>query len=140
MMWRHSFTIRARIRAYDDSKENRMSLHHAESGEIIDIRPLGNKLGETASIALFKTAQLEAMRLVLAGGKEIQEHQVGGDFTLQCLEGVAELRAHGRTQILHAGEMVFVSANVPYSICAVQDASLLMTLARNPSGEGSPIL
>lgn len=108
-----------------------MSLHHAESGELIDIRPLGSMLAESTSSALFRTAQLEAMRLVLPTGKEIPEHTVNGDFTLQCLEGAVELRAHGRTQALRAGEMIFIAANVPYAMRATADASLLMTLARN---------
>lgn len=112
-----------------------MSLHHAESGEVIDIRPLGDALMETASTALFKTAQLEAMRLILVEGKEIPEHQVGGDFTLQCIEGAVELRVHETTRLLRSGQMIFIAANAPYAIRATENASLLMTLARNQTGE-----
>jgi len=107
-----------------------MSLHHAASGEVINLLPLGPELAETASIALFKTAQLEAMRLVLTSGKEIPEHCVAGDFTLHCLEGRVELRVGQRTEVLQPGQMLFVAAEVPYSIRALDNASLLMTLAR----------
>ncbi|HEY4542894.1 MAG TPA: cupin domain-containing protein [Noviherbaspirillum sp.] len=107
-----------------------MSLHHAESGEVINLLPLGHELTNTVSTALFRTDQLEAMRLVLTADKEIPEHQVSGDFTLHCLEGRVELRVDARTEILQAGQMMFVAANVPYAIRALDDSSLLMTLAR----------
>lgn len=107
-----------------------MSLHRAASGEVINLLPLGLSLSENVSTALFKTDQLEAMRLVLTAGKEIPEHTVTGDFTLHCLEGRVELHVGERTEILQPGQMMFVAADVPYSIKALDDASLLMTLAR----------
>ena len=107
-----------------------MSLQRVASGEVIDLQPLGLRLAEEPSTALFKTDQLEAMRLVLAAGKEIPEHQVTGDFTLHCLEGRVELHVGPRTEVLQPGQMLFVAADVPYSIRALDDASLLMTLAR----------
>ncbi|HVL76425.1 MAG TPA: cupin domain-containing protein [Noviherbaspirillum sp.] len=111
-----------------------MSLPHAASGDIIDVRPLGPKLADAVSTALFKTDQLEAMRLVLTTGKEIPEHHVAGDFTLHCIEGKVELRVNADVRTLQAGEMVFVAAEAPYSIRALADASLLMTLARCREG------
>lgn len=107
-----------------------MSLHHAASGEVINLLPLGAELKDTASSALFKTDQLEAMRLVLAAGKEIPEHEVSGDFTLQCLEGRVTLQLGDRVETLQPGQMIFVAAQEPYSIRALEHASLLMTLAR----------
>jgi quercetin dioxygenase-like cupin family protein len=105
-----------------------MALHHAVSGELIDIRPLGEKLPESASVALFKTAALEVMRLVLIAGHDIPEHCVAGEITFQCLEGKVELRAHGKTQPLEAGTMVFLEPNVGYSLRAIENASVLMTV------------
>lgn len=107
-----------------------MSLPHAAPGDVIDVRPLGARFDEAVPAALFKTDQLEAMRLVLPAGKEIPEHQVAGDFTLHCLEGRAEVRTEGRTLTLQQGEMVFVAADAPYAIRAIENVSLLMTLAR----------
>lgn len=105
-----------------------MSLHHATSGEIIDIHPLGSKLSDTPSTALLKSDQLEIMRLVLAAGKEIPEHNVPGEITLQCLEGKVEVRAHGKTQTLSANELVLLAGNVPYSLRGVENCSVLMTI------------
>jgi quercetin dioxygenase-like cupin family protein len=113
-----------------------MSLHHAASGEIIAVRPLGEKLAEAPSVALLKAHQIEVMRLVLAQGRAIPEHQVAGELTMQCLEGEIELRAHGKTQILHAGEMVYLEGAVPYAIRAVEPSSVLMTVVLRPDQPG----
>ncbi|RJG04904.1 hypothetical protein D3870_01670 [Noviherbaspirillum cavernae] len=106
-----------------------MSLHHAVSGELIPIHPLGDKLAQTASTALLKSRQLEVMRLVLPAGKSVPVHQVPGELTMQCLEGRVELQAHGKTQQLHGGEMVFLTGNEPYALRAMENCSILMTVA-----------
>lgn len=105
-----------------------MALHHAVSGELIDIRPLGEKLPESTSVALFKTPALEVMRLVLTAGHEIPEHCVAGEITLQCLEGKVELRAHGKLQTLEPGTLVFLEPHAAYAMRALENASVLMTV------------
>jgi quercetin dioxygenase-like cupin family protein len=105
-----------------------MALHHASSGELIDIRPLGNTLHDSPSIALFKTERLEVMRLVLPAGQKIAEHVVAGEITFQCLEGKVELQAHGKIQALGPGTLVFLDPSVPYALHAVVDSSVLMTV------------
>ena len=114
-----------------------MSLPHANSGQVINIRPLSGKLKESISTALFKASELEVMRLVLESGKEISEHSVAGEITIHCLEGAVELHAHGRDQTLRHGEMVYLSPNQPYSIRALDDASVLMTVSLKRNGDSA---
>lgn len=114
-----------------------MSLPHAASGQVINIRPLSGKLKESVSTALFKASELEVMRLVLEAGKEISEHRVAGEITIHCLEGQVELHAHAKSQTLRQGEMVYLAANEPYSIRALDDASVLMTVALKRNGESA---
>lgn len=114
-----------------------MSLPHAASGQLINIRPLIGKLKESVSTALFKANELEVMRLVLEAGKEIAEHRVTGEIIIHCLEGAIELGAHGRTQVIRQGEMVYLAANEPYSIMALDDSSVLMTVALKRNGDSS---
>jgi quercetin dioxygenase-like cupin family protein len=109
-----------------------MALHHASSGEIVSVFPLGDKLLESPSTALLKAHQLEVMHLVIPAGKSKPEHQVQGEFTLYCLEGAVELRAYGKTQTLHAGELVYLEGEVPYALHAVENSSLLMTVVLLP--------
>ena len=107
-----------------------MSLHHAVSGEVIDIRPLGDKLPQSESIALVRTAEFEVMRVVLQAGKSVPEHHVPGEMTLFCIEGTVELQAHDKMQILQADQMVYLAGNVPYALRALENASMLMTMVR----------
>ena len=107
-----------------------MSLNHAASGELIDIRPLGAAMHDAVSTALVRTEDFEVMRLVLQKGKSIPEHQLLGEMTLQCLEGTVEVQAQGSTHHLSAGQLLYLQPNAPYALFALEDASLLMTMLR----------
>lgn len=105
-----------------------MALPHATSGQLIDVRPLGTRMTECMSHALFKTQKLELIRLVLPSGKGMPEHAVSGAVTIQCLEGAIELQAHQTTQTIRAGELVYLAGGEPHSLRATEDASVLLTI------------
>lgn len=105
-----------------------MALHHAVSGEIVDVRPLGEKLTQAIPVTLVKTARLQVFRYVLLKGKEFADHKVHGGITIQCLEGVVEFTSHDRKQILHVGELVYLAGDVPHALKGVEDASVLVTI------------
>lgn len=105
-----------------------MSLPHASSGQLIDIRPLGKQLSSAPSRAILKSPGLELMRMVLPAGKKVAEHQVPGEITIQCLEGLVELTAHGNRLLLRAGDMVYLQGGAPHAMHAQEDASLLVTI------------
>lgn len=105
-----------------------MSIPHAASGELIDVRPLGANLRQTSSSTLVRADHLEVFRLVLTAGKAPPDHKVSGAITIQCLEGAVELEAHGRTQVLRAGSMVYLSDAEPHAVKALEDSSLLVTV------------
>ena len=64
-----------------------MAIPHAQPGDIIDVRPLGGALADARSHALFKSTDLEVIRLVLRAGEGMPPHAVAGEITLQCIEG-----------------------------------------------------
>ena len=105
-----------------------MAIKHAESGEVIDIRPLGEGLKDATTHALTKTDHLELIRMVLPAGKEIREHSAPKEITVHCIEGAIELRCHDTTQRLEAGRMLFLDAGVSHSLRAVEDSSVLVTM------------
>lgn len=105
-----------------------MAQPHAESGQIVSILPLGDALPGAVSTALLKAGQLEVMRIVLPVGKSMREHQVAGEATLQCIEGVVEFVIEGRTQHLRAGDFVHIAPRAVHALTAVQPASLLLTV------------
>ncbi|MEO5831308.1 MAG: cupin domain-containing protein [Rhodanobacter sp.] len=105
-----------------------MALHHAASGEIVDVRPLGEKLKQEVPTTLVKNSHLQVFRYVLLKGKEFAEHKVRDGITVQCLEGVIELTSHERTQTLRAGELVYLAGEVPHALKGIEDASVLVTI------------
>lgn len=111
-----------------------MALHHASSGEVVDLRPLGSNLREAQTRALVKTDSFEAIRLVIPAGGEMPEHKVSGKFTLHCLEGRISLGLSDGTVELAANEWVYFDGGVMHSVKGIEDSSLLLTIMLPASG------
>lgn len=105
-----------------------MAIHHASSGELIDIRPLNDNLKTTPTTALFKSSHLEVSRTVLPAGKDVPPHDVVGDMTVQCLEGRVELAVAGTTQSMRAGDLICLAGGETRSLRALEDSSVLITM------------
>lgn len=106
-----------------------MALHHAASGELIDIRPLADTtLRWAKSRALFKTEHLEVSRIVLKTDEEVPTHEAPGDTTIQCLDGTFEANVGGRTQSMQPGALVCIARGERFSIKATATSSFLMTM------------
>jgi quercetin dioxygenase-like cupin family protein len=109
-----------------------MALPHAAPAQPIDVAPLGAALTDTPSSALFKSAGLEVMRIVLPKGKSLPSHKVDGEITLHCLEGELELSVQrdGAEQrhTLRAGQLCYLEGGVVHAVTGVVDASALVTI------------
>ena len=105
-----------------------MAIAHAAPGQLVDVQPLGSQLSEARTSALFKTDELEVMRVVLPAGKTVPAHKVKGEITIHCLEGQVDFMAGGQTQRMKAGQLVWLEGSVDHALQAVQDASLLVTI------------
>ena len=105
-----------------------MSIPHAQSGEAIHVAPFGSELAQQRTVALFKSTQLEVMRLVLPAGKSMPAHKLSGEITIQCVEGELDIQVEGASTLLQAGELMFLAGEVPHSVTALQDASALVTV------------
>jgi quercetin dioxygenase-like cupin family protein len=106
-----------------------MAIPHAQSGQIIDVSPLGSRLTDERSIALFKTDDLEVLRIVLRAGKSFPPHKVAGEITIHCIEGKLDVTFDGESQMLSAGQLVYLAREVVHGVTAVEDASALVTIA-----------
>ena len=104
-----------------------MAIHHAASGELINIRPLADLFAEARTTTLYKTDHLEVFRMVLPAGKAIPEHTVLGEFTVQCLEGSFEFSISGVAEIMRQGDLVCLLGCVPHAFTAIEDCSVLVT-------------
>jgi quercetin dioxygenase-like cupin family protein len=111
-----------------------MALHHAASGEVVDLAPLGAGLRDGHTRALVKTDDFEAIRLILAAGSELPPHQVSGRFTLHCLEGRIALEAPTGERELSANQWVYFDGGITHAVRAIEDSSLLLTILLPTSG------
>lgn len=105
-----------------------MAMPRVTQGEVIDIRPLGDALPNSKSIALMRSDHLEVVRLVVPAGKQIPEHRAPGEITVQCLEGVVKFGTGAGVQFMHSGDMLFLLGGEPHWLEGVENASLLVTL------------
>ena len=105
-----------------------MAIPHLKSGEVIDLRPLGEALAHAVTNTLVKTDRLEVIRLVVPAGKDIPPHQVAGEITVQCLEGRVAFTAGGATRELAASQMLYLTGNEPHSLRGIEDAFVLVTI------------
>ncbi len=105
-----------------------MAIHHAEPGEVFDIRPLGGRLAQAVTTTLAKSDQLEIIQLILPAGKKTPPHKVAGPITVQCLEGRVEFQVFGQWQTLEAGQMLFLTGGEMHSVKSIEDSSVVVTI------------
>ena len=105
-----------------------MAIHHASSGELIDIRPFKGNLKNATTKALYKSNHLEVFRMILLAGKEMPTHQVVGEITVQCLEGSVEFTVAGTSQLMREGSLICLAGGEAHALKAIEDSSVLVTI------------
>ena len=108
-----------------------MAIHHAEPGEVVDVRPLGAALATSKTTSLFKAQHVEVIRIVLQAGKELPTHKAPGEIIVQCLEGKIAFTALDQTQELTPGQLLYLGAGEPHSLKCIENASLLVTIVQS---------
>lgn len=97
-------------------------------GEVVNLYSLKEDMPEDATLALMKTSDMEAIRMVLPKGKEINEHSVDGEMSVQCLEGRTKFTVAGETHLLSSGDWLYLGRNQPHSLRVIRDTILLVTI------------
>lgn len=105
-----------------------MALTHSLSGDITSVLPLGAKLQTSLTHTILKAPQLELIRIVLLAGKEMHEHKVPGEITVQCIEGHVDFRALEKVLTLAPGDLVHLPSSELHSLKAIDDSSVLLTI------------
>jgi len=105
-----------------------MAQVHAQSGQVVSVRPFGDRLGSVRTTAILKADQLEVVRVVLPAGKGLPEHSAPGEITVQCIEGRIEFRIPAALHVLEAGDFIHLRANEPHALHAQIDSSALLTM------------
>lgn len=99
-------------------------------GQIVDVRPLGERLPGRETETLVRTDRLAVVRLVVPAGRQIPTHVAPGEITLQCLEGRVSVSARGQTQELPAGHLLHLSSGDRHALTGLSDSSVLLTILR----------
>ena len=105
-----------------------MALTHAQPLDVIDLHAIDDSSGVTVSRSLLRRPHLQLLRVVLAAGDTLPEHHVGGDVTIQCLYGDADVVMPSRTCRLVAGALVMLPAEAPHRVHAREHTALLVTI------------
>lgn len=115
-----------------------MAIPHATPGDVIDVRPLGATLATARTHALFKSGDLELIRVVLRAGSEMPPHVVAGEITVQCIEGRIAFTCDAGVRELAAGELIHVTGDEMHALRGIEDSSLLLTIALKQAPGGGP--
>lgn len=109
-----------------------MAIPHASPGQVIDVRPLNAQLASIKTFSIFKSQDLQVIRLILKAGESFPPHSVLGEVTIHCIEGCINVSCSGSSTMLFAGQMLFLGGNAEHGVDAVEDASALVTIAIKP--------
>lgn len=104
-----------------------MALTHAAPGTAVALRT-AYVPGEPKAQALFKSRDLEVVRLALAAGEALPPHRVAGEISVQCLSGALRLGLDEGHCALRAGEMSYLSGGALHDVRALEDCVALVTI------------
>lgn len=106
-----------------------MALPHVKSGELAGIAPFGVEVFNHKTTALFKSKDLEVIRLVLRTGQSLPPHAVDGDITIQCIEGRLQIYLSTRSIVLNPYQLIFIDGKERHGVLALIPSSALVTIA-----------
>lgn len=104
-------------------------------GEIVEVGSLELPLEGSKVTALVKTNDLVVLQLIIPTGEDVPVHQLQGPIVVHCLQGRISLTATGEAYELRAGQLVYYSANEPFSMLGIEHAVVLVTVVLPRSGQ-----
>lgn len=105
-----------------------MAAPFALTAQAIDVLPFGARLAGARTCALFKSQDMEVIRVVLRASQSLPPHKVPGSVSLHCLEGELEVMLGESRQSLQAGQLMHLPANMAHAVRAIEDTSALVTI------------
>jgi quercetin dioxygenase-like cupin family protein len=99
-----------------------------KSGEVVNLGKLRSDMNVSATHALVRTEAMEVIRMALPKGKQIKEHRVEGEVTVQCLKGTVQFKIGSTQHRLTPDDWLFLAGSVSHELAAEEDAVLLLTI------------
>ncbi|MDZ7692765.1 MAG: cupin domain-containing protein [Balneolaceae bacterium] len=105
-----------------------MNQGHIKAGEVVNLHTLKSDMSADSSYALIKTPDMEVIRMVVPEGREIEEHKVEGEVSVQCLKGKVAFSIGDETRTMTEGSWLYLNKKEPHSLTAKTDSVLLVTI------------
>jgi len=78
---------------------------------------------------LVKYDDLRVVLIALRARARMPDHRTDGRLSIQVVQGHVQMRAEGRTFDLRTGRMLALDRGLPHDVEAVEDSTLLLTVA-----------
>lgn len=91
-------------------------------------------------MTILRTDRLAVIQLVVTPRKAVPPHKFQGESTIHCLRGRVVIGSDTYRHELIAGQLLHYSSNEPFSVKAIEESMLLVTVALPPSREGAELL
>jgi quercetin dioxygenase-like cupin family protein len=111
-----------------------------QPGLSIHVRLLEATAESSRKTVLLKSSSIEVIQFVIPAGKDIPTYETQGHIILHCLQGRVVLTALSATRELQAGDLLYLPGDEPFSLVAIQTASLLATIISASAGETSELI
>lgn len=115
-------------------EDNQMNKGHIQPGEVVNLLTLKKDMSGDATFALVKTSDMEVIRMVLPEGRNISEHSVEGEMSVQCLKGHTEFTVGDKIHDLTEGDWLYLERNELFSYRTKTETILLVTILFVNSG------
>jgi quercetin dioxygenase-like cupin family protein len=117
-----------------------MRISKASSGEVVRVGPLGSELQTAQLVTLIKSPHLKVLQAMVPSGGSVPEHGFPGEAVVHCLQGRVVLTSLGDDYDLPAGQLLFFSSDVLFSVKGVENSSLLIIVALPKEGEATELV
>ncbi len=114
------------LRTHDLAAEHLLIDLAAAIGEL---RDFGASTQDRRGITLVRQSGLSVVLTHLRAGAKLEEHAAPGAATVQVLDGHVRAQVGDATLELLAGRLIAFDANVRHAVQAIDDSTLLLTLA-----------
>ncbi len=112
---------------------------HDLSGSVLafDLAKEANRLRDESpwsqhgrnAVTLVKHSDLRIVFILMKAGARLQEHHAGARISVHALSGHVQLHLRGETTDLPAGHLLALERDIPHDLEALEESSVLLTLA-----------
>lgn len=86
--------------------------------------------GKVTVKVLMETETSREIRILFKKGQLMKEHKAGFPIAVEVHQGTITFGVEGKELDLKAGDLIYLEANVPHNLFAVEDSIVRLTLSK----------